>query len=297
MTWAQRDGPSRNRARQLLIDPDFGVYGLGRERSLADYEEYAGINFAFRRAQDYTRQHHAPPNPPIGADWALETNDHTVWLTVPTAAMPPLATTGFWYLGIFDEAGREILRADALPGEIERLLAVAGTFVTIVRLFESTAIPARWSIRPHTETEGWLEAIEGPLVAGGASPNHRLWRGGEAAISADGDNAGRADGGSSSRFPTLLPGVQWYEVEGGFAVAHPGQSSSITINHSGVFILELANGRHSVEDIIEVLATTFDLPDLPRDMVMQFLAEAELNGVVQTVTSHEREKSERRIRA
>jgi hypothetical protein len=300
MTWAQRDGPSRNRARQLLVDPGFGVYGLGRERSLADYEEYAGINFAFRRAQDYTRQHHTPPNPPIGADWVFETNDHTVWLTVPTAALPPLAKTSFWCVGIHDGTGQEIFRADALPGEIERLLAVGGTSVTIVRQFESTVMPARWSIRPNTETDGWLDAIEGSLVASGASPQHRLWSGGELAGStegADSDNSEGIEGDSSSQFPMLLPGVQWHEVEGGFGVSHPGQSRIVTINNSGVFILELANGRHSVEDIIFVLASTFDLAEPPRDMVLQFLAEAELNGLVQTVTSHEREKSERRIRA
>jgi hypothetical protein len=297
MTWAQRDGPSRNRARQLLIDPNFGVYGLGRERSLADYEAYAGIDFAFRRAQDYTRQHQTPPNPPIGADWVSETDDHTVWITVPTAAMPPLTRTNFWYVGIFDEEGSEILRADALPDEIERLLAVAGEGVTIVRQFECTSPPTRWSVWPHTETEGWLEAIEGRLVAGDVSPNHRFWSGCVAVISTDGGNADDIDNDDCRRFPTLLPGVQWYEVEGGFGVAHPGQSSPITINHSGVFILELANGRYSVENIIDVLATTFDLPKPPRDMVMQFLAEAQLNGLVQTVTSHERKNSDRRIRA
>jgi hypothetical protein len=294
VTWAERDGPSRNRARQLLIDPHFGVFGLGRERSLADYEAYAGINFAHRRAQDYTRQHQAPPNPPLGVEWVRETNDHTVWITVPTAAMPPLATTNFWYVGVFDEVGREILRDDALPSEIERLLAVAGEGVTIVRQFESTASPVRWSIRPHTETDGWLEAIEGPLAASGASPSHCLWSGGGAAASTSSDST---DTDTESQYPALLPGVQWFEVEGGFGVTHPGQTSSITINHSGVFILELANGRYSVDDIVDVIATTFDLADPPRDMVTQFLAEAELNGLVQTITSHEREQSERRIRA
>jgi hypothetical protein len=266
-------------------------------RSLADYEAYAGLNFACRRAQDYTRNHHEPPNPPIGADWVLETNDHTVWIPVPTVALPPLATTSFWYVGILDEAGVEIFRADALPGEIERLLAVSGDGVTIVRQFESMAPPARWSIRPHTESEGWLDDIEGHLVAGGSSPHHRLWSGGIAEGSMGGADPDHSDGDSSSQFPTLLPGVQWYEVEGGFGVNHPGQSSPITINHSGVFILELANGRYSVDDIIAVLATTFDLAEPPRDMVTQFLAEAERNGLVQTVTSHEREQSERRIRA
>jgi hypothetical protein len=297
MTWGERDKPSRNRARQLLIDPDFGIYGLGRQRSLADYEAYTGINFEHRRAQDYTRQHHEPPNPPIEADWPLKTNDHTVWITVPTAAMPPAATTTCWYVGVFDDAGVEIFRADAVPAEIEGLLGVAGEGVTIVRQFESMAAPARWSIRPHTETEGWLDAIEGDLVASGASHHHCLWSGGDATGSTGGAHSDGAEDDSSVRFPTLLPGVQWSQVEDGFDVVHPGQSSSITINHSGVFILELANGRYSISDIIDVVRSAYGLTEPPRDMVFQFLAQAESNGLVQIMTSHEREQSERRIRA
>jgi hypothetical protein len=296
VTWAERDRPSRNRARQLLIEPDFGPYGLGRERSLAEYEAYAGVSFAHRRAQDYTRQHREPPNPPIGADWPLETNDHTVWITVPTAAMPPSASTTCWYLGIFDDSGTEIVRADALPGEIDGLLGSAGERVTIVRQFESMATPARWSIRPHTETDGWLDALEGNLVSNGTSPDHYLWAGGEA-LSPSGDHADGAESDLSSQYPTVLPGVQWYQVDDGFSVAHPGQYTPITVNHTGVFILELANGRYSINDIIEVVGSAYDLDEPPREMILQFLAEAECNGLVQTITSHEREQSERRIRA
>jgi hypothetical protein len=297
ITWSERDGPSRIRARQLLVDPDFGTFGLGGQRSLADYEAYAGINFLHRRAQDYTHQHFEPPNPPAGADWVFETNDHTVWITVPLAAMPPPEVTNFWYVGVYDDIGQEIMRADALPEEVAQLLEVAGDGVTFVRQFESTARPVAWGVRPHTDPEGWGDALQGPLVAIGASSQQCFWSGGDAAHSSVAVALEAGDVECGSRFPTLLPGVQWRAVEGGFEVAHPGQSSPITINHTGVLLLELANGEYSVDDIIDVVQSSFDLAEPPREMVMEFLAEAELSGLVQTVTNHEREHSERRIRA
>ena len=65
--WWERDGESHRRNRVLLGmeegDIDFGPYGLGSERSLRDYERYAGLNFKLRGAQPYTLDHGEPPNP------------------------------------------------------------------------------------------------------------------------------------------------------------------------------------------------------------------------------------------
>ncbi len=50
--WRVLDHLSKARVRQLLgMEPhsvDFGGYGLGKQRSLADYERFAGVNFARR---------------------------------------------------------------------------------------------------------------------------------------------------------------------------------------------------------------------------------------------------------
>jgi len=54
--------------RQLLnmdnesLNIDFGIYGIGSERSLIDYEKYAGINFKNRDAEKHTRYHNEPLN-------------------------------------------------------------------------------------------------------------------------------------------------------------------------------------------------------------------------------------------
>lgn len=42
---------------------DFGEYGLGTERTVEDYERYAGLDFKRRSVQPYTVENKVPPNP------------------------------------------------------------------------------------------------------------------------------------------------------------------------------------------------------------------------------------------
>jgi glycosyltransferase involved in cell wall biosynthesis len=50
--WHERDQSAKARVRSLLMEsgevPDLGLYGLGTVRTLADYEEYAGVDFKNR---------------------------------------------------------------------------------------------------------------------------------------------------------------------------------------------------------------------------------------------------------
>lgn len=54
-TWHDRDVLSKKRIRQLLGEEDngidLGIYGLGKERSIQEYERYAGIDFKNKRIQ------------------------------------------------------------------------------------------------------------------------------------------------------------------------------------------------------------------------------------------------------
>lgn len=68
--WVERDIIAYRRNRALLgvdgqtYDPaDFGPYGLGTRRTLAEYEAYAGIRFACRGVHEATLNHE-PPQPP-----------------------------------------------------------------------------------------------------------------------------------------------------------------------------------------------------------------------------------------
>lgn len=52
-TWSERDAYSKKRIRQLLGEEnnniDLGVFGLGNQRSIEEYEKYAGIDFKKKR--------------------------------------------------------------------------------------------------------------------------------------------------------------------------------------------------------------------------------------------------------
>ena len=49
----------------LVKDIDFGIYDFGTERTLEDYERYAGLSFKKRAVQQYTIDNNYAPNPPL----------------------------------------------------------------------------------------------------------------------------------------------------------------------------------------------------------------------------------------
>lgn len=69
--WVHRNTSTHSKVRQLLgVDQEvcspcnekhFGIYGLGKERTLKDYEAYAGIDFSTRRITDKCSKNIDPP--------------------------------------------------------------------------------------------------------------------------------------------------------------------------------------------------------------------------------------------
>lgn len=64
-TWKERDEYSKQRIRQLLGEEnyniDLGIYGLGKTRSIQDYEKYAGFDFKNRRILNKAISGDEPP--------------------------------------------------------------------------------------------------------------------------------------------------------------------------------------------------------------------------------------------
>ena len=106
--WQDYEASSRSKIRRLLTDPWVGELGCGPQRTLADYEAYAGISFRHQRVQEYTRLHGEPPNPPAPPDWAERDE-------VPSPETPPGA--GGTRMSRLVDAWLDKVRAD-----LERLL-------------------------------------------------------------------------------------------------------------------------------------------------------------------------------
>ena len=245
-TFAALDPPSRARAAKLLVEPHRGPFGCGDVRTVADYEAYAGLSFVHRRAQDFTRRHFCPPNPPADPDWVDRVRDWTIDVSFDASALPREARENahFWYVGFLDAKGEEIFRRDADAEEIAKLLAGDSDWIELTRKFQSEVEPVAWVVWPCGKTEGWLQKLTGAIVDGRGEIDDN-----ETPFPPQLAEAESLDG----YYPRSVKSLIRTKVEGGFMVALPERPDQPHfINNTGALLLELANGRLSLAEIIDV---------------------------------------------
>jgi hypothetical protein len=174
--WAERNDASHRRNRVLFgmdgeaADIDFGPYGFGTERTLEDYERYAGLNFALRGVQEYTLQHLPPPNPQPYAsreEW-LASFVRPVRFTIrlePAEVFHPDNNWGrdfdLWGVTAHDCEGREVYSCEMRLLEILRALDRR----PIEREFqaEGKGAPVAWTLRMHSRSRGWGRTVTKPI--------------------------------------------------------------------------------------------------------------------------------------
>lgn len=178
--WGERDAEAHLRNQVLFgmdghrqDELDFGKYGLGRERSLRDYEEFAGISFAYRGVQQPTLDRKPPPVR-IGyqgeEQWrATFLISHDVRVIFPKSELVPVVDDyDFWYVGCHDAAGKELCRRDAHVADIARHLKSGGDWVDFTYDFvlEAGRDPQTFTVWPHSKSQGWLAKITKPISRG-----------------------------------------------------------------------------------------------------------------------------------
>jgi hypothetical protein len=163
--WGERDLRSKAKIGKLLAGEEVGAFGLGSARSRQDFEEYAGLSFRLRRAQDYTSRSEEPPNPKLGANWAEEIYSWLIRIRLKRGDFPMNGWDdfSFWYIGVHDEFGNEIYRRDLSLAEIAALPLDLPEFVLVCEL-QSGSIPAAWIVWPVSRSLGWLRKIEGKFA-------------------------------------------------------------------------------------------------------------------------------------
>ena len=164
--WYARDSTARDRIASLLgqldIAVDLGDFGLGTKRTLADYEHYAGINFKLRLVQDYTRDDQPPPNPEIFTDddWEKRCKkDYVAKIAVRRDKLPRLKDIDFWYVGLHNKAGTELVRQDMFPEAIKQ--ALHANPVRLELAYRAAEPASSWTIWPHSASQGWLRKVTG----------------------------------------------------------------------------------------------------------------------------------------
>jgi glycosyltransferase involved in cell wall biosynthesis len=167
--WHWRDAASKERVRALLgLEPagtDFGEFGLGNVRSLADYERYAGINFKLRLVQGYARENRQPPNPEVYGEeeWlARSEEDFETTICLDKNLISAADDMDFWYVGVHDAAGNELYREDLVPERIYALLTQEQPSFTF--WYRAPSRAHTWTVWPHSRSREWLESITGPAT-------------------------------------------------------------------------------------------------------------------------------------
>ena len=170
-TWGNKNSNSHLRNRKLFEmdglekDIDFGIYDFGTERTLEDYERYAGISFKKRAVQQYTLDSKFAPNPPLFGeefdDSFLMIFKHCIDIHKPTFDKD--MDYDFWAVIFEDEDGKPLNRKDMSVSEINGFLTTHDDWVKIWREFDTEKKPHKWVVWPHSKTKEWLDKIEGNL--------------------------------------------------------------------------------------------------------------------------------------
>jgi len=171
--WVERNRLSHLRNRKLFSmdgevynEEEFGIYGFGKERSLRDYEKYAGLLFNQRAVQQETLDRKNPPN-------TYNFNNDEEWMASFASIFKhcidihyssvPEKDYDFWVVAFHKSNDETIYRRDADKHEIMALMSDPDGYCKVWREFQTTEKPAYWVVWPHSESKGWCDRLTGNL--------------------------------------------------------------------------------------------------------------------------------------
>lgn len=172
--WGTKNDISHARNRALLgmdgecspcMKNSLGIYFLGEERTLKDYEKYAGISFRRRAVQQYTLSHNFPPNPVIDDPEEYEKSFTSIFKHCINVHKNSFIYDDYDFCAVIfeDERGYQMNRIDLTGNELLNLINTSQDFINIWREFNTTHKPTKWIVWPHSVSQGWCERLEGGL--------------------------------------------------------------------------------------------------------------------------------------
>lgn len=173
-TWVPLNNLCHRRNRVLFEmdgekqDIDFGPYGFGTERTIDDYERWAGLSLRRRSVQQWTLDRRPPPNPTVfESDEEYEKSflrvyKHCIDLFKKSFKSPE--EYDFWAVA-FRKNGEDVYRKDADADEIMHLFNEnpQKEWMNLWRQFFTDEIPDDWIVWPHLKTGEWETMISGRL--------------------------------------------------------------------------------------------------------------------------------------
>jgi hypothetical protein len=170
-TWNVKNDHCHLRNRKLFEmdgekrDIDFGIYGFGSQRTLEDYEKYAGICFKKRAVQKYTLDNNIAPNPTYGNQEEYEKSFLHIFkhcIDVNYSSVPE-KDYNFWVVAFHNEKDETLYRQDADESEINRMLNDPDGYCKVWREFQTEKKPKYWVVWPHSKSKGWCDRLTGNL--------------------------------------------------------------------------------------------------------------------------------------
>lgn len=170
--WVKMNDHAHSKNRRLFgmdgekyTEEEFGIYGFGKERTLEDYERYAGISFKKRGVQQYTLDKKYPPNPIIEDETEYNNSfsnffKHCIDIQFSDVPHDDYDT---WAVAFEDENGKELYRLDATPDEIKEMKSDKDGYCKVWRSFNTVSRPYKWIVWPHSVEHGWVNRMEGIL--------------------------------------------------------------------------------------------------------------------------------------
>jgi hypothetical protein len=169
--WGEKNERCHKRNRKLfgmdgeVQDIDFGIYGFGNERTLVDYEKYAGISFKKRAVQKETIDRKSPPNTQYNSEEEFNSSflrifKHCIDVSYKDV---PENDYDFWVVAFHSNDGKELYRKDADKNEINMLMNDPDKYCKIWREFSAEEKPSHWVVWPHSASKGWCEKIQRSL--------------------------------------------------------------------------------------------------------------------------------------
>ena len=168
--WGKRNIRTHEKTRKLLgvdghsFDSDeetYGKYGLGKERTIADWERYAGIRFSDRAVQEWTSRNKLAPNPPV-EDY--ENSFYPLFKHIIDVHKSQLKENDYTFCAVIMELedGTSVYRNDLTGPEINHKVKEGGEWINI-RVEMQGSKPHKWIVWPHSASKGWCQKIEGVL--------------------------------------------------------------------------------------------------------------------------------------
>jgi len=165
--WGKRNTRTHEKTRKLLgidgesYDSDeerYGKYGLGRVRSIEEWERYAGIRLHDRSVQSWTLQNKLAPNPEV-EDY--ENSFHQKFKHIIDVHKSGFEEDDYSFCAVIleSEDGTPVYRNDLNEQEITQKLKTQDDWIKI-HIDMQGPKPHKWIVWPHSKSKGWGKKIE-----------------------------------------------------------------------------------------------------------------------------------------